>query len=97
MSRRSTGARLTKYQRAGLQHFRQGAGVIGRVQRALGNGAVTGGGDKGGELAVGHSVGINREAIDTHLVCRRLFRVVGIGSHPELARLDPHHVTGGAR
>ena len=49
--------------------------------------------DKLAEFAVGHRTGIDKEAIDPHAVRRGLFRVVGIGAHPELAPLDPNHVT----
>jgi hypothetical protein len=49
------------------------------------------------ELAVGHRAEIDKEAIDIHPMRRRLLRVTGIGAHPELARLDPHHVASTMR
>ena len=57
--------------------MRQGTGVISRTRRSFSDRAIAGGGDKGGELAVGHRAGIDKEAVDRHAVRRCLFRVVG--------------------
>src|SRR3954447_14894185 len=79
-------------QRARFQHVRQGAWIVLRVRRYLGDGDIAGGLDKLAELTVSHRIGIDKETIDPHAVRWRLFRVMLVGAHPELATLEPYHI-----
>src|SRR4051795_13723420 len=72
--------------------MRQRTRVVSRIGDALGDRAIASGSDKGGKLTIGHGTGIDKEAIDPHAMRWGLFRVVGIGAHPELACLNPHHL-----
>ena len=49
-------AGLHEDQRPGVQHLRQGAGIVGGIGRQLGERGVTGGLDEPGELLVGDRV-----------------------------------------
>ena len=40
---------------------------------------------------------VHPEAVDADAVCRRLFGIVLVGPHLELAARDPHHVVEGRR
>src|SRR5690606_23918953 len=63
-------------------------------ERALGHGDVSGRGNEGGELAVGHRGLVHLEGRDPDPVRRRLLGVVAVRAHQELAAGDAAH-TGG--
>ncbi len=84
--------RLHEHHRAGVEHLRQGAGVVGGVRRHLGEGHVAGLVDEVGELVVGDGVDVDPERPDDHLVDRRFLRVVAIGAHPVAPTGEVDHV-----
>ena len=69
-----------------------GVGVVGRIERALGDGYVPGLRDKPGELGDRDRAPLNREAADPDLAHGSLFGVEVSGTHPEPAAGDFDHV-----
>jgi hypothetical protein len=83
--------RRAEHERAGAQHVRQRARIVLPVGPDLGDGDVAGRLDELAELPVGDRRAIDPEAVDAHLMRRRLLRIVPVGAHAERAALDPHH------
>ncbi len=81
-----------EHQRAGIDHVRQGAGIVLWVGRHLGKGLVARGLDEGLELPVRHRCGVDPEAVHRHPMDRRFFRIMIVGAHAERAAGNPHHV-----
>jgi len=77
--------------RTGREQGGIGAGIVGRIERALGDGAVAGGVDEGGELGVGDRVFVHPEAADRHPMDRRFLWVRLLGAHAERAARNPAH------
>ena len=80
--------------RGRLQQRRVGAGIIGWIDGAFGQGAVAGGLHELLELGVGDQVAIHPEPLHAHPVGRGFLGVMIIGAHQVGAPRDPHHVTG---
>jgi hypothetical protein len=79
-------------QGAGLQHLGLRARIVLGIGRNLGGRDVARGVDEFSELTVGHGRSIDPEAADPDRMPWRLFGVMAIRSHVELAALDPDHV-----
>jgi hypothetical protein len=71
--------------------MRQRAGIIACLRLDLREGHVARGVDKFSKVGVGDWRAVDPEAFDTDAMNRSLFGIVGVGTHPELTALDPHH------
>jgi len=80
-----------EHQRSGVEHVRQGAGIVLRIGRDFGNSPVSGGADEFFELPVGNWRAVDPEAIDGDAVDRRFFRIVLVGAHAEYAAGNEYH------
>ena len=81
-----------EHERAGLQHFRQGARIVLRIRRNLGEGDVVRGVDELAELAVRHRRGVDPECADADPVDRRFLGIVPVRTHAELPRRNEDHL-----
>jgi len=72
-----------KSERARLQHVRKRARIIFRIGRDLGEGDIAGRPNELAKLAVRHRSAINPEAVDGHVMNRRLFRIMLVRPHAE--------------
>ena len=86
--------RRREHQRAGIEHVRQGAGIILGVGRDLRRRDVAGRPDKFPELVVRHRRAIDPEGVDRHAVDRRFLGVMIVRTHPEGAAGNRDHVAG---
>ena len=80
-------------QRPWHQQRRIGVGVAGRVERALGDGQVPGGGHEAPVFGHGHRALVHPEAVHRDLVHRAFLRIEAGRAHPERAARDPFHRT----
>src|SRR5215831_5120656 len=85
-------ARFIENHRSGYKQLWFCAGIILRLRRALGGCHVLGCLDKLAKLFVGHRVPIHPKALKGHLMRRRFFRIVLVGSHEKRAARDPDHI-----
>jgi hypothetical protein len=76
------------------QQLRQRPGVVCRVRCTFGNRDLSCVDDERGTFRNCDSVDIHQEAVDSHRVGWRLFRVVLIGSHREGPSANPCHPGG---
>ena len=61
------------------------------VERALGDGTVSGCRHESGKIGVGHDVLVDPEGAHRHCMCGRFLRVHIVVAHPERATGDPAH------
>ena len=80
-----------KHQRPRLEHVRQGAGVVLRIGRDLGEGDVTRLLDEFSEFAIGDRRAVHPEAVDGDAMNRCLFRIVLLRSHAKRTAGNPDH------
>src|SRR5262245_59158874 len=85
-------ARFIENDRSGYEHLRLCAGIILCFWRALSGCHVLGCLDELAKLFIGDRVPIHPKAIDGHLMRRRFFRIVLVGSHEKSAAGDPDHI-----
>jgi hypothetical protein len=81
--------RLAEDDGAGHERPRLRVGIVGRVQRTLGDRDIAGLLDEAAETDIGHGVAVHPEALDGGLVGGRFLRVVIVRPHQEGAARDP--------
>ena len=75
---------MNEDKRTGIEHVRQGAGIILGIGRNLGTGLVTGRLHELLELTVRHRRAVDPEAVDRHAMDRRFLRIMIVGTHAEV-------------
>jgi hypothetical protein len=81
-----------EHQRAGLEHMRQGAGIVPRIGRNLGKRDVARGVDESAKLAIGDRRAVDPEAVHRDAMDRSLLGIMLIRSHAKRAAGNPDHV-----
>ena len=84
-------SRLLEHRRGWGKLIGQCAGIIGRIDRLLGQRDVAGRRNKTLEVAVGDGECFHPEAVDRDAVRRRFFRIVTVRTHQERAAGNPDH------
>ena len=83
--------RLDEDQRVRLEELRQGAPIVARVERHLGNREVPRCFEEFLVLRIRHRVPIDPEAADLHAMDGRFLGIVALRPHQKGAALDPDH------
>src|SRR5262249_33273697 len=84
--------RRREYQRAGVKHVRQRAGIVFWIRGNFGECLMSGGADEFLKLPVGHWRTVDPEAADSDAMDRRFFWIMFVRSHAERAAGNPDHV-----